>query len=65
MKKDRLFSYFASAIILAEIVLIILSWLITAAYPELSMRSILSGEGVRWLLGHFVDNQMSPVMVWM
>lgn len=65
MKHDRFFSYLASAIILAEIVLIVLSWLITAAFPELSVRSLLGGEGLRWFLGHFVDNLTSPFLVWM
>ena len=65
MNKDRFFSFVALGLLSAEIVLIVLSWLITAAYPELYMRSLLSGEGIRWFLGHFVDNQTSSVLVWM
>ena len=45
--------------------LILLSWLLTAAFPELPMRSVLSSEGIRWFFGSFVDNLLSPLLIYL
>ena len=39
-----------------QIILILVSWLITAAMPELFVRSLLSSEGIRWFFGQFTSN---------
>ncbi|WP_051540646.1 hypothetical protein [Segatella baroniae] len=33
--------------------------------PELSVRSLLSSEGIRWFFGRFTTNMASPVLVWL
>lgn len=48
----------------AQLALILLSWLITAAFPELPIRSLLSSEGVRWFFGSFTANQLTPLLAW-
>lgn len=48
----------------AQVLLILVSWLVTAAYPESSIRSMLGSEGIRWFFGHFVNNILSSVLVW-
>ena len=48
---------------LAQIVLVLLSWLITAAMPEAFPRSMLSPEGIRWFFGSFTENLESPWLV--
>lgn len=48
---------------LAQIVLVLLSWLITAAMPEAFPRSMLSPEGIRWFFGSFTENMESPWLV--
>lgn len=55
------------AIILAisQAIVILLSWIITAAFPDLSMRSLLSGEGIRWFFAHFIENLSSKYLVWL
>ena len=55
----------ALSLALAEVMLILVSWLLTAAVPEASMRSLLSSEGIRWFFGHFSDNLATPVLVWL
>lgn len=50
---------------LAQIVLILVSWLWSAAVPDSSVHSLLSARGVRWFFGSFVDNEASPVLVWL
>lgn len=47
-----------------QILLVVASWLVTAANPELYMRSMLGGEGIRWFFGRFTENQESPLLVW-
>lgn len=55
-------AFVASAL---QVLVILVSWLVTAAMPELSLRSLLSGEGVRWFFGQFVANLSSPLLIWM
>jgi len=63
MKTDKMFAYVALLTMLLQVVVVVVSWLITAAYPGLEMRSLLSGEGIRWLVGRFVYNLTSPILV--
>lgn len=55
--------YIVLTLAIAQILLIFLSWLITAAAIDLPLRSLLSTEGVRWLFGSFVANQLTPLLV--
>ena len=48
---------------LAQIVLVLMSWLITAAMPDAFPRSMLSPEGIRWFFGSFTENLESPWLV--
>ncbi len=48
-----------------QALLMVLSWLLTAANPDWYMRSMLGGEGLRWLFGHFTENMQSPLLVWL
>lgn len=48
-----------------QVVLILTSWLLTAAMPENFPRSLLSAEGIRWFFGRFVGNVESPLLVWL
>ena len=54
----------AIAAALMQVLLVVLSWLVTAANPELYQHSMLGGEGLRWLFGHFTENMQSPLLVW-
>ncbi len=48
---------------ISQLILILASWLITAAMPELFVRSLLSSEGIRWFFGHFASSIGSPFLV--
>lgn len=65
MKKELVFSVCALVIGILQIVVILVSWLITAAMPDVFMRSLLSNEGVRWFFGHFTENLATPFLVWL
>lgn len=56
--------YIVLMLLIAQLALILLSWLLTAAFPELPMRSMLSSEGIRWFFGSFVSNQLSPLLIY-
>ena len=55
----------ALLLMLAELLLILRSWVLSAAMPMSGVRSMLSGEGIRWFLGHFAHVLATPVLVWL
>ena len=60
----RILPYIALALALAQLLLILTSWVWSAAMPLSGVRSMLSSEGVRWFLGHFAELMASLVLVW-
>ena len=52
------------AMLVAQVMLFLVSWLVTAASPETNMRSLLSNEGIRWFFGSFTDNVAVQPLVW-
>ena len=65
MKIDRrLAAWLGCVLLLAELILILVSWLLSATMTE-GVRSLLSGEGVRWFFGSFTDMVASPWLVWL
>lgn len=56
--------YIVLVLLVSQLALILLSWLVTAAFPELPMRSVLSSEGIRWFFGSFVSYQLSPLLIY-
>ena len=61
--KSKICAYAMLLLALAQIVLVLLSWLITAAMPEAFPRSMLSPEGIRWFFGSFTENMESSWLV--
>lgn len=64
MKLKRLYSYLVVGLAVAELLLVLLSWLLSATMTE-GVRSMLSGEGVRWFFGSFVSVLSSQWLVWL
>lgn len=54
----------ALTLIVAQLLLMLGSWLYGAAFPASGVHSLLSGEGLRWLLGRYADSMASGVLVW-
>lgn len=67
MKKNRddIFGGVAIVLLLLQTLAVLLSWLVTAAMPDIALRSLISSEGTRWLFGQFVDNMAQPALVWL
>ena len=59
----RLFVGAASALVVAELLLVLLSWLLSATVGERVVRSLLSSEGIRWFVGSFVSMQSTSWLV--
>ena len=55
----------ALILFLAEVILILLSWLLSVALPNSGVRSMLSGEGIRWFMGHFGNILATPQLAWL
>ena len=51
-------------LLMAELLLFILSWLLSATRLE-GVRSLLSSEGIRWFFGSFTEIVASPLLVWL
>ncbi|MBO4658443.1 MAG: AbgT family transporter [Prevotella sp.] len=57
-------AYGAAAVAALQVALFLVSWLITAASPETTVRSLLSNEGIRWFFGTFTDNVVAVPLAW-
>ena len=60
----KILPYIALELAIAQLLLILTSWVWSAAMPLSGVRSMLSNEGIRWFLGHFAELMASPVLVW-
>ena len=61
----RSLPYIALTLAVGELLLVLGSWILSAALPMSGIRSILSGEGIRFFLGHFADLLATPLLVWL
>lgn len=61
----KMLPYVALMLMLAEVLLMLGSWLYSAANPTAGVHSLLSGEGLRWLLGRYADVLATPLLVWL
>lgn len=62
--KNRVIAILAFILAIAQVLLILMSWVLSAAIPELPIRSLLGSEGIRWFFRTFTDNLQSPLMIW-
>ena len=61
---NRIYSFISLSLIFAEIILILLSWILSTIMTE-GVRSLLSAEGIRWFVGHFSDMLLNQCLVWL
>lgn len=62
--KNSFQSYLVIFLLVAEALLIFMSWLLTAAIPSVSINSMLSASGIRWMFGSFTESVTSPLVIW-
>ena len=63
-KGDRRGGVVILMLLMAELLLFILAWLLSATRLE-GVRSLLSSEGIRWFFGSFTEMVASPLLVWL
>ena len=61
----RFLPHIALTLFVLQLLLMLVSWLLSAAFPGSGIRSLLSSEGLRWMMGHFADFLATPVLVWL
>lgn len=62
---QRHLGVFIIILVVAQLMIILLSWLLSAALPDLSVHSLLSSEGIRWFFGQFSSNIATPLTAWL
>lgn len=62
---QRHLGVFIIILVVAQLMIILLSWLLSAALPDLSVHSLLSSEGIRWFFGQFSSNIAIPLTAWL
>lgn len=63
--RNKVLAWLSASLIVAEVVLAVVSWLFAALNPDSGVRSILSGEGIRWAFGGYINQMQSSVLVWL
>ena len=61
----KFFTLLSVILIIAQLALVLLSWIVVSIIPSLALKSLLSGEGIRWFLGSFSDNIANPSLAWL
>lgn len=62
--KTKPITILAALLIILELVLVLLSWVLSSTTTE-PVHSLLSSEGIRWFLGHAYEMILSPLLVWL
>ena len=60
----RLLTGTVSALLVGELLLVLVSWLLSATLTE-NVHSLLSSEGIRWFVGSLVAMLSTPWLVWL
>ena len=64
MRIKKTIGYLAVMLLLALVVLVLVSWLLSATQGD-GVRSLLSSEGIRFFFGGFTDMLRKPLLVWL
>lgn len=63
--KRKVLPWSVIVLVVLQAALVLFSWIVASVWPYAELRSVLSGEGVRWYFGSFVDNMSCPLLVWL
>lgn len=65
IKITRTIAIIALILGISQLALILISWGISAAVPDVHIHSLISSEGIRWFFGNFTQNLATPLLVWL
>ena len=63
MIHNRVYVGISGLLLAIEAVLVFISWILAMLSPEAGYHSILTGEGVRFFIGAYIDNLQSPLLL--
>lgn len=63
--KRKVLPWSVVVLALLQAAVVLFSWIVTSVWPSAELMSVLSGEGVRWYFGNFVNNMSCPLLVWL
>jgi aminobenzoyl-glutamate transport protein len=63
LMKNRLLTFSVLLLCVAELLLVLLSWMLSSLMVD-DVRSLLSSEGIRWFLGQYTEMVQSPLLVY-
>lgn len=63
--KTKAWAYTAVTLFVAEILLCLVSWIVSVLSPDSGVRSVFSGEGLRWLMSGYSSFVASPPLAWL
>lgn len=61
----KILPYAALLLFVLQLLLMLGSWIFSATMPGSEVRSLLTGEGLRWFLGGFSRLLSTPLLVWL
>jgi len=61
----KILPHIAFALMSCQLLLMPVSWLLSAAYPDSGIHSLLSGEGLRWFMGSYAHMMSTPLLMWL
>lgn len=61
----KVLPHIALTLFVLQLLLMLLSWILSAVFPVNSIHSLLSSEGLRWFLGRFTTHMATPQLVWL
>ena len=61
---NRLVYYLALVLVAAQLLLVLVSWMLSAAFTD-AVRPLLSAEGLRWFVGGFSLLLLTPLLSWL
>jgi len=64
MRVRQLLAVVALVLVIAQVLLVVVSWLLSVTLTD-AVRSLISSEGIRWFFGHFTENLCSPLLAWL
>lgn len=62
--KNKLYAYIIIFLFVLEIILCFVSWIVSAVYNDLGIRSVISDDGIRWFWGHYSEFLATPILSW-
>lgn len=63
--KTKFWAWLTLVLAALQILLILVSWIVSSATQQTYVHSLLSSEGIRWFMGRFSENLATPVLVWL